>query len=235
VAPPPLTSKVDLARGGETSEVDLVANYRSTVAATTSHAGFAGRSLVSRWPEWLSSTLAADAAEGRGALGPTTRALWPGARATGPALVVSLSRDDNAAMRDVPGRQPPPGTVLVIAGAAESRTAVMGDLVARSLLAAGIVAVVTDGLVRDSRAITELGLPVWCRGVVPVASAKNGPGAVGGSVVIDGVAVADGDVVVADDDGVVIWPSAESSGLLAAAERKRDADDERFRQLTGRG
>ena len=70
-------------------------------------------------------------------------------------------------------------------------------------------AVVTDGLIRDSRAVAELGLPVWARGVTPVASRKDGIGGVGGSVVIGGVPVSDGDMVVADADGVVIWPAAE--------------------------
>jgi 4-hydroxy-4-methyl-2-oxoglutarate aldolase len=182
-------------------------------------------------PDWLSSTLAADGAGGAGALPPSIRALSPEAAVAGPALVVTVTRDDNTPMRDVPGAVREPGTVLVVAGAGESRTAVLGDLVAGELLAAGVVAVVTDGLIRDSRDVAALGLPVWARGTTPVASRKQGHGSVGGSVVIGDVAVADGDVVVADADGVVVWPAGDVPAYLAKAEEKRRADDERAAKL----
>ena len=176
-------------------------------------------------PDWMSSTLAADGAGGRGALPPWIVALSPEATVVGPALVVSVGRDDNSPMKQVPAAVTVDGTVLVVAGAGESRTAVLGDLVAADLIRAGIAAVVTDGLIRDSRAVAALGLPVWARGVTPVASRKDGVGSVGGTVVIGGVPVADGDLVVADADGVVIWPSAHVPAYLEKADAKRQADD----------
>jgi regulator of RNase E activity RraA len=180
-------------------------------------------------PGWLSSTLAADGASGSGALPPWISALSPEATVVGPALVVTVGRDDNSPMRQVPGAVRAPGTILVVAGGGESRTAVLGDLVAADLLAAGVAGVVTDGLIRDSRAVASLGLPVWARGVTPVASRKDGVGSVGGSVVIAGVPVSDGDVVIADADGVVVWPAARTADFLAAAEAKRLADEARSR------
>jgi regulator of RNase E activity RraA len=132
-------------------------------------------------------------------------------------------------MKQVPGAVTSPGTVLVVAGASESRTAILGDLVATDLVAAGVVAVVTDGLIRDSRAVAGLGLPVWARGVTPVASRKDGVGAIGGRVSIGGVVVDDGDIVVADADGVVVWPSARYDEYLAAADAKRRQDESRVR------
>jgi 4-hydroxy-4-methyl-2-oxoglutarate aldolase len=185
--------------------------------------------VTTELPDWMSSTLAADGAGGRGALPSWIRALSPEATVSGPALVVTVGHDDNSPMRQVPAAVTQPGTVLVIAGGSESRTAVLGDLVAADLLRAGVVAVVTDGLIRDSRAVAALGLPVWARGVTPVASRKDGVGAVGGAVVIGGVPVADGDVVVADADGVVVWPAADVVDFLAAAEAKRAADEARSR------
>ena len=178
-------------------------------------------------PDWLSSTLASDGSGGTGALPPSIRALSPEATVAGPALVVAVTRDDNSPMRDVPGRVPAAGTVLVVAGAGESRTAVLGDLVAGELLRAGVVAVVTDGLIRDSRAVAALGLPVWARGTTPVASRKDGTGRVGGDVVIGEVAVHDGDLVVADADGVVVWPANHLDAFLARADEKRVADEKR--------
>jgi regulator of RNase E activity RraA len=178
-------------------------------------------------PDWLSSTLASDGAGGAGALPSWIRALSPDATVTGPALTVTVGRDDNTPMREVPGRVTAPGTVLVVAGASESRTAVLGDLVAAELLRAGVVAVVTDGLIRDSRAVAALGLPVWARGTTPVASRKDGLGQVGGGVVIGGVPAGDGDLIVADADGVVVWPSASVSSYLEKADDKRRADEAR--------
>ena len=181
--------------------------------------------VVSSLPDWLSSTLAADGAGGSGALPPWIQALSPEATVAGPALVVAVGRDDNSPMKQVPAAVTTAGTVLVVAGASESRTAVLGDLVATDLVAAGIVAVVTDGLIRDSRAVAQLGLPVWARGVTPVASRKDGVGSVGGSVVIGGVPVSDGDIVIADADGVVVWPAAQLQDFLVKADAKRQADD----------
>jgi regulator of RNase E activity RraA len=117
--------------------------------------------------------------------------------------------------------------VLVVAGASESTTAILGDLVAAELLRAGVAAVVTDGLIRDSRAVAAAGLPVWARGTTPVASRKDGVGRVGGDVVIGGVPVADGDLVVADADGVVVWPSGDVDDFLTRADEKRLADEKR--------
>ncbi|HET6818748.1 MAG TPA: RraA family protein [Mycobacteriales bacterium] len=178
-------------------------------------------------PDWMSSTLAADGAGGRGALPPWIRALSPEATVAGRALVVAVGRDDNSPMRDVPSRVTDPGTVLVVAGGTESSTAVLGDLVAAELLRAGVAAVVTDGLIRDSRAVATAGLPVWARGTTPVASRKDGVGRVGGDVVIGGVPVSDGDLVVADADGVVVWPAADIDDFLSRADEKRIADVKR--------
>jgi regulator of RNase E activity RraA len=176
--------------------------------------------------------VASDAAEGRGVVHAELRALSPESTVAGPALVATVSRDDNLAMTDVPDAVSQPGTVLVVAGGGQSRTAVLGDLVARELLAAGIVAVVTDAPIRDSRTVAELGLAVWARAVTPTKSSKNGPGSVGGSVEIGGVTVVDGDIVVADADGVVVWPQASLDALIAKAEAKQLADAERLAKLT---
>jgi regulator of RNase E activity RraA len=188
---------------------------------------------VTEIPEWMASTVASDATAGAGVLFGSFRALSPEATAVGPALVATVSTDDNLAMRDVPGAVPGAGTVLVVAGAADSRSAILGDLVARELLQAGVVAVVTDGLIRDSRAVAELGLPVWARGTTAIASRKDGPGSVGGSVTVGDVTICDGDLVIADVDGVVVWPAAEVDALLTKAVAKQLADEERLARLSG--
>lgn len=186
-------------------------------------------------PEWMTSTLASDGARGIGALPTWIHALSPDATVIGPALVVAVAHNDNRAMRAVPAAVSAPGTVLVVECGKESTTAILGEIIARELLAAGVVAVVTDGLIRDRLDVAAAGLPVWARGVTPVASSKDGPDQVGGSVRIGETEVNDGDVVVADADGVVIWPAAGVEGFVAAAEAKRQADAERLARLTEAG
>src|SRR3954447_24381881 len=173
---------------------------------------------VTQLPDWLSSTLAADGSSGRGALPPWIRAMSPDATVAGPALVVAVGRDDNSPMRDVASHVSAAGTLLVVAGAGESTTAILGDLVAAELLRAGIVAVVTDGLIRDSRAAGAAGVLVGARGTTRVASRKDGIGRVGGDVVMGGVPVSDGDLVVADADGGVLWPTADGELFLPRAD-----------------
>lgn len=189
---------------------------------------------MNEFPEWLMATLASDATEGQGVLPNTLLPLRPASRVVGPARVVLMSRDDNLSVRTVLEAPPIVGTVLVAAGGSTSRTATIGGLMALEMQNAGIAGFVTDGLVRDSREIRESGFAVWCRGVTPTASHKNGPALVGGSVSIGGIVIRDGDLVIADDDGVVIWPQERINELLAKAEAKLEQDNVRLARLQGK-
>ena len=184
------------------------------------------------FPDWLASTLASDATEGRGVLPPWIGSLKPGVRAAGPAFVALMSQDDNLSVREAIQTAHSPGSVLVVAGGSTSRTATIGGLMALEMQNSGIVALVTDGLVRDAREIRQMQqFAVWCRGVTPAASNKLGPVVVGGSISIGGVVVRDGDLVIADDDGVVIWPKEQIDALLGVADIKQQQDNARFARL----
>ena len=184
------------------------------------------------FPDWLTSTLASDASEGRGVLPPGIGSLKPGARAVGPAFVALMSQDDNLSVREAIQASPPPGSVLVVAGGSTSRTATIGGLMALEMQHAGIVALVTDGLVRDAGEIRQMQqFSVWCRGVTPTASHKNGPAVVGGTVSLGGTIIQDGDLIIADEDGVVIWPKEHIDALLVKAEAKWQQDNARLGQL----
>ncbi len=186
---------------------------------------------MNEFPVWLAATLASDATEGQGVLPNYILPLRPASRVVGPARVVLMSQDDNLAVRKVMDAPPAPGTVLVVAGGSTSRTATIGGLMALEMQNAGIAGLVTDGLVRDSREIRESGFAVWCRGVTPTASNKNGPALVGGSVSIGGTVIRDGDLVIADDDGVVIWPQERIDELLTRAQAKLQQDNTRLARL----
>ncbi|MEA2638785.1 MAG: 4-hydroxy-4-methyl-2-oxoglutarate aldolase [Chloroflexota bacterium] len=182
-------------------------------------------------PDWLNSTLASDAAEGRNVLGPSIQSLRPGALVVGPAVVVQACQDDNQAVVRAIGMSPARGSVLVVGGMETSRTATVGGLYALELDNLGVIGLITDGLIRDAAEIREMDLAVWCRGVTPIASLKQNPGTVGGSTHVGGTLVRDGDVVIADDDGVVVWPQEQVPELLKRAKAKLDSDNERLARL----
>src|SRR2546423_7401840 len=187
---------------------------------------------MNEFPAWLTSTLASDATEGRGVLPPWISSLKPDARAVGPAFVALMGQDDNLSVREAIQHPHAPGSVLVVAGGSTSRTATIGGLMALEMQNAGILALVTDGLVRDAREIRQMQqFSVWCRGVTPAASYKRGPVMVGGAISIGGTLIRDGDLVIADDDGVVVWPKEQIDALLVKAEAKRQQDNARLAQL----
>jgi 4-hydroxy-4-methyl-2-oxoglutarate aldolase len=187
---------------------------------------------MNEFPDWLATTLASDASTGRGVLPSWIGSLKPEARAVGSAFVAQMSQDDNLSVREAIQASPPPGSVLVVAGGSTSRTATIGGLMALEMQNAGIVALVTDGLVRDAVEIRQMQqFSVWCRGVTPVASHKNGPVVVGGTVSLGGTIIRDGDLVIADEDGVVIWPREHIDDLLTKAQAKLQQDNARLVQL----
>lgn len=186
---------------------------------------------MNKFPLWLTATLASDASDGQGVLPNTILSLQHPSRVVGPARVTLVSQDDNLAVRNILEEPPAAGTVLIVAGGSASVSAIIGGLMALEMQNAGIAGLVTDGLVRDSQEIRELGFEVWCRGVTPRAPHRAGPASVGGSVSIGGTIIRDGDLVIADDDGVVIWPQESIDALLIKAETRLQSDNQRLAQL----
>lgn len=186
---------------------------------------------MNEFPTWLTATLASDATEGQGVLPNTILPLQSALCVVGPARVVLITQDDNLAVRKVLEAPPAPNSVLVVAGGSTSRAATIGSLMALEMQNAGIAGFVTDGLVRDSREIRESGFGVWCRGVTPIAPHKLGPAYVGGSISLGGTIIQDGDLVIADDDGVVIWPQERIDELMIKAEARLQQDNARLAQL----
>lgn len=157
----------------------------------------------------------ADARGRRGAFHHRIRPIIEAARFVGTALPVWSRPADNlapyAALKFAK-----PGDVLVVATDACESAAVMGDILIGMAKNAGIVAAVTDGLVRDVAGIRAVGIPTFAAGLTPNSPLKDGPGTIGLPIALGGVAVNPGDIVVGDADGVVVVPHGEGAQVAAA-------------------
>ena len=170
----------------------------------------------------------ADVQGRRGALGCGIKPLFDFPAFAGPAVTVKTVPDDNLAVFAAMGTVRP-GDVLVIAIDNWIGSAVMGDLVAAMFKNSGIAGVVTDGAVRDLAGISEVGMPVYARGLTANSSQKNGPGTIGAEITIGGVIVRPGDIVVGDRDGLAVLARenmhAAIEGIAAIRERERAIEE----------
>ena len=117
-----------------------------------------------------------------------------------------------------------PGDILVAATDGFRETSVTGDLLLGMAKNRGIVGFVTDGLIRDLVGVLGVGLPVYCAGITPNSPARNGPGNVGHPVVLGSVAIASGDILLGDDDGIVVVPREAAEAVLAKLADVRAAE-----------
>lgn len=167
-----------------------------------------------------------DAMDGRGALDYRVKPIDPDrASFVGSAVTCLCAPGDNLAIVTALAVLQQ-GDAIVAATDSHSTLAVVGRRVSGMARNRGAVAIVTDGLARDTPGIRQNGVPVFCAGVTPNSAAASGPGTVGQPVVVGGVAVQSGDIVVGDVDGVVIVPLARAAEVLQRLEavRAREAD-----------
>jgi 4-hydroxy-4-methyl-2-oxoglutarate aldolase len=143
------------------------------------------------------------------------RQLWPSPRVAGPAFTVRCPAGDNLMLHAAIYRAAP-GSVLVVQ-AGDADYAMAGGNMCAVAKRHGIAGLVVDGVIRDLAEVRELGFPVFARGLIPVPGAKNVVAPLGKPVRCGGITVAPGDIVVADEEGIVVTPAARRDEVLLAA------------------
>lgn len=154
-----------------------------------------------------------------GYVGPDLRPIQHDTKIAGSAVTVSSHPGDNI-MIHAAVEMCQPGDILVVTTTAPSTHGGFGDLLATSLMARGVRGLVIDAGVRDTADLRAMGFPVWARHVSCQGTVKNTPGSVNVPVVLGGVTVQPGDVICADDDGVVVVERADAAWALEQSQAR---------------
>lgn len=171
----------------------------------------------------LSPTTLADVMDRDRVMDIGIRPLWgPMPRIAGPAYPVCCAPGDNLMLHAAIYRAPPGSVIVVEAG--DIDYAVAGGNVCAVAQRNGIAGFVIDGVIRDLAEVREAGFPVFARGVIPIPGGKHVIDTLNGIVHCGGVEVAPGDIVVADEEGVVVVPADRQESVLEAAQERAAAD-----------
>lgn len=163
--------------------------------------------------------------------GPQLRPIHEGGKVlAGPALTVRCRPGDNLMVHHALDIAKP-GDVIVVDAAGDLTTAIMGEIMAAVALKNGVAGMVINGAIRDASEIRRMGLILYAAGITHRGPYKDGPGEINTPIAFDGMVVEPGDLVLGDDDGVLSIPYDDIDDVLAAAARKKVAEEEELEAI----
>ncbi|MBP1318293.1 RraA family protein [Herbaspirillum sp. 1130] len=148
----------------------------------------------------------------------------------GPAFTVKVRPGDNLFLHKALDIAQP-GDIIVCDAGGALENAIIGEMMGRYAESRGIAGIIIDGATRDAAGLATLPIPVYARGLTPNGPWKSGPGQIGYPVAAGGVVVNAGDLVVADEDGVIVLPKADAEAIIEIAKKHVHTEEKWAEQI----